>query len=388
MLRVATIAGITAQHAEEAAFLWLRRRDAIDGHLLDETGIGRIDQRLEANIEGLEAAGLAGWTLAKERFADYAEPGETFVVGVLALRSGSPEAVAEALELAGPLGEGGIAALSGAIARTPRENLRPFVADWINSRKPMLRSLGLASLWHHRVDAGPKLGECLDDPDASVRIRALKLAGRLKQRQHMPVVQAALGREDAGERLEAAVAACLLGEPKAGRPVLDRLVLTVPGLARRAMEMRLLTTPAAEAKRWLQTRLEQPLSCVDAVASIGLLGDTAIMPWLIEKMRDPELAVAAGEALRDLFAVDFDDTDAFTSDPASLGPAFADREETELPAADQVATWWKERAAATQPGTPYQSMRRQRLDAYRAALREPELLLANWRRTRQYPAWM
>jgi uncharacterized protein (TIGR02270 family) len=387
MLRVASIPAIIAQHAEDAAFLWLRRRNTIDGHLLDETGIGRLDQRLEANIEGLEAAGQAGWEIAKARFADYAEPGETFLVAALALRSGSADAVAEALELAEPLGHGGVSALSGATARTPRDMLRPFVAGWINSHKPERRCLGLAAIWHHRVNSGPKLAECLNDTDAGVRIRALRLAGRLRQREHLAAVHAALGREDAGERLEAAIAACLLGDLSAARPVLDRILVTVPELARKAMEMRLLTTPAGEAKRWLQSRLEQPLSRVDAVASIGLLGDTAIMPWLIEKMRDPDLIVAAGEALRDLFAVDFGDTDAFTSDPASLGPAFAEREDTELPAADQVAAWWKARAGA-EPGTPFHSMRRLRLDAIRATLREAELMLANWRRTRQYPAWL
>jgi hypothetical protein len=152
------------------------------------------------------------------------------------------------------------------------------------------------------------------------------------------------------------------------------------------MEMRLLTTPAGEAKRWLQSRIEQRLSRVDAVALIGLLGDTAIMPWLIEKMRDPELMVAAGNALRDLFAVDFGDTQAFTSDPSSLGPAYADSEETELPAADQVAAWWEGRKG-TEAERPFHSMRRLRLDAIRAALRDGELLMANWRRTRKFPAW-
>jgi hypothetical protein len=33
-------------------------------------------------------------------------------------------------------------------------------------------------------------------------------------------------------------------------------------------------------------------------------------------------------------------------------------------------------------------MRRLRLDAFRAALAEPAATLANWRRTRRYPAWM
>ncbi|RUV31610.1 hypothetical protein [Mesorhizobium sp. M7A.F.Ca.MR.148.00.0.0] len=64
MHSIATIAAIVDQHAEDAAFLWLRRRREIDGSILDETDIGRIDQRLDANIEGLMAAGKAGWDAA------------------------------------------------------------------------------------------------------------------------------------------------------------------------------------------------------------------------------------------------------------------------------------------------------------------------------------
>ncbi|TIQ73231.1 MAG: hypothetical protein E5X64_39705, partial [Mesorhizobium sp.] len=107
MHRVATIAAIVDQHAEDAAFLWLRRRREIDGPILDETDIGRIDQRLEANLEGLMAAGKAGWEAAQARFADYAEPGELFVLGVLALRWGDADLTEVAINAAASLGEPG-----------------------------------------------------------------------------------------------------------------------------------------------------------------------------------------------------------------------------------------------------------------------------------------
>ena len=386
MRRVATIASIVEGHVEDAAFLWTRRRGEIDGPLLDETEIGRIDQRLEANLEGLDASGLAGWAVAKARLTDFADAGELFVVGAIAMRAGSREAVAEALSLAVPMGERGVSALSGAVARTPREDLRPFVADWLYSRDARQRSLALAALSHHRADPGDHLADLLRDPDAGVRIRALRFTGRLKRVQHAQQVADRLQGENANERLAAAEALCLLGEQRVAWPAIDRIAQTEPELCRGAIELRLLTTPAGEAKRWLGARLDQPLSRLAAVASVGLLGDRSVMPWLIEKMRDPETVSAAGEALRDLFGVDFDETDTFTTDPETLGPAFAASEEPSLPVADKVAAWW-DGGRGGKAHRSFTSMRRLRLETLRRAFAEPDLLPANWRRTRRFPAW-
>ncbi|WP_434725256.1 hypothetical protein [Mesorhizobium sp. RIZ17] len=387
MHRVATIAAIVNQHAEDAAFLWLRRRREIDGPLLDETDIGRIDQRLEANIEGLTAAGEAGWEAAQARFADYAEPGELFVLGALALRWGDTKLVASAIELSASLGETGITSLSAAIACASQDNLRPFVAKWLDTRDARLRALGLSALWHHRVDPGPRLNDLVIDTDSGVRRRAIRLAGALKRRDLLSAALAGLDGKTAAERLTAALAACLLGEARSAHPVLDKIVVTEPEFAKAAIEIRLLTTATKTGKIWLQKHLEQPSLRGAATASVGLLGDRAVMPWLIEKMREPELAGPAGASLRDLFEVDFGDTDLFVSDPALLGEDFVYLDDPSLPVADRVEVWWDEgRGGHIQ--RPFRSMRRARLNALRAGLTTPDAPLTNWRRTRRFPAWM
>ncbi|MFC3321618.1 hypothetical protein [Mesorhizobium cantuariense] len=387
MHRVATIAAIVDQHAEDAAFLWLRRRREIDGSILDETDIGRIDQRLDANIEGLMAAGKAGWDAAQARFTDYAEPGELFALGTLALHWGDAELIAVAIDAAASLGEAGLSSLSAAVARTPREKLRPFVAKWLDTRDAPQRCLGLSALWHHRVDPGPRLHDLANHSDARVRSRAVRLAGALKRRDLLPAVLAGLDGETSKERLTAALACCLLGETRSAHPVVDKIVLTEPGLAEAAIEIRLLTTATKAGKGWLQKHLEQPALRGLATASIGLFGDRAVMPWLIEKMREPELAGAAGAALRDLFEVDFGDTDLFVADPAVLGKEFADLDDTSLPAAERVEAWWDEGRGGRHQ-RPFRSMRRLRLDALRAAFATADAPLADWRATRRFPAWM
>ena len=78
---------IVRQHAEMAAHLW----NIYDHHLLnpdenpdmDEERLARLVERLEAHLDGLVVAGAEGARIARERFEEYPEPGELFVVQVL-----------------------------------------------------------------------------------------------------------------------------------------------------------------------------------------------------------------------------------------------------------------------------------------------------------------
>ncbi|QIA24478.1 hypothetical protein [Mesorhizobium sp. AA22] len=387
MQRLATIPAIVDQHAEDAAFLWSRRRREIDGPLLGEIDIGRIDQRLDANLEGLFASGEAAWAAANARFSDYPEAPELFVMACLALHWGLEKPLAAVIEAAAELGETGIKGISGAIARTPREKLRPFVAKWVDSRETMLKCIGLAALWHHRADAGPTLGELAGNGQAEVRIRALRLAGALRRRDLLPAVAERLAADQPPERLAASLAACLLGAGRAALPVLDELLASGSVPQSEVIDIRLLASAGPSAKAWLQKCLNEPSLRLPALATIGMLGDRSIVPWLIERMREPQFAFAAGLAWRDLFEVDFNDTDVFTVNSTSLGKQFAEIEDSPLPMAERASAWWDDGRGPGKHAT-FRSMRRQRLAAIRASFENPDLPLADWRRTQRFPAWM
>ncbi|MBS0306418.1 MAG: hypothetical protein JSR43_13710 [Proteobacteria bacterium] len=384
--RVAVIPDIVVRHAEEAAFLWLRRGREIDGQLLGADDIGRIDRRLDANLDGLEAAGSAGWETAVQRFALFPEAGEAFVLGTLALRAGDDERLAIAVQSAKTLGAAGLKALSGAAARTARQRLRGCVARWLNSADPFERTLGLCALSHHRVNAAAYESRLIEDGDVTVRRRACRLAGELGSRDLAARLVHHMQANDVGEVFEAACALCLLGEDAQAVPVLDRLV-GHEAFGARAVELRLLATPGVTGRRWLQGLLEQPTLRAAATAAIGVVGDPVIMPWLIRAMRDAALVRPAGVALRDLFAVDFNDTDLFSIDP-TLFPDDMGRplEEGELPVADRVAQWWDRTRGEGM--TAFQSMRTLRLGSLRSAMIQPGQPLHNWRATRCFPAWM
>jgi hypothetical protein len=87
MTRIPVLKEIVRQHAEMAAFLWT----VYDRHLLypeenpelDEIRVARLVERLEAHLDGLRVAGEEGRRIAEERYEEFPEAGELFVVRML-----------------------------------------------------------------------------------------------------------------------------------------------------------------------------------------------------------------------------------------------------------------------------------------------------------------
>ena len=96
---MAIVSWAVGQHASEAAFLWLLRARAVAaphyklGHLL------RLDNRVEAHVDGLRVAGDAGWELLVEELA-YEEAGEVFAAAVIALESINAARIERVLQVA------------------------------------------------------------------------------------------------------------------------------------------------------------------------------------------------------------------------------------------------------------------------------------------------
>lgn len=78
---------ILRQHAEQAAFLWTVYDQALlhpeENPEMDELRLSRLLERLEAHLDGLRLAGAEGMKLARDRFAEYPEAGELFVIRML-----------------------------------------------------------------------------------------------------------------------------------------------------------------------------------------------------------------------------------------------------------------------------------------------------------------
>ncbi len=80
------IAEIVSQHAEEAAFLWLLRSNAVSAPHYSLKDLAKLDDRVEAHLDGLRVAGEPGWELCKAALGNE-ENGEVFAASVMAFES-------------------------------------------------------------------------------------------------------------------------------------------------------------------------------------------------------------------------------------------------------------------------------------------------------------
>jgi len=92
------ITEIVSQHAEEAAFLWLLRSNAIRQPHYALKDLAKLDGRVEAHLDGLRVAGEPGWELCKAALGNE-EAGEVFAASVMAVESGIESRIQAVLDV-------------------------------------------------------------------------------------------------------------------------------------------------------------------------------------------------------------------------------------------------------------------------------------------------
>ncbi len=85
--RAPVVEEMLRQHAEQAAFLWTLYDYSLlhpdENPEMDAERLARLIERLDAHIDGLRVAGPDGLRVAEERYAEYPEAGELFVIRML-----------------------------------------------------------------------------------------------------------------------------------------------------------------------------------------------------------------------------------------------------------------------------------------------------------------
>ena len=207
---------------------------------------------------------------------------------------------------------------------------------------PVRRQLAAHAIEVHKMDPGRTLLHLLKDSGAETRCIGLRLAARLRHTELVQVVGALLDDRDAQVRFWASIALAELGFGERARPSLEAVAASGDANALTALRTLIKTTEPREVRSWLGglMRAANPA----AVRAVGMLNDKTHLNWLVDRMREPAMAAAAGAAFLELFPDATQEDDLFTIDPAEAGFEFArhfEYGEHKIPLADKVVEWAK-----------------------------------------------
>jgi uncharacterized protein (TIGR02270 family) len=349
---------IVSQHAEEAAFLWLLRDDAVSAPHYRLSDLAELESRIEAHLDGLRVAGEAGWAHCQEQLT-HCETGEVFTAGYIALDGGLGDGLEQVLEVV----HGAPATARGLISAlgwVEKEKLQGRVVSWLQSDLPLLRLVGLSACAIQRVDCGAYLTNGIDDEDASVRARALRSVGEIRRKNLTQSLREHLQDEDETCRFWSAWSAAMMGDSEGTKQLLNLSQADSPFL-QQSLEllMRRLDNPASVSL--LRGLSSQQTVGRAVVQASGYYGDPASVPWLLEKMKNPLTARLAGEAFSQITGVDlaYQDMDADAPTDFQAGPtenpededvALDQDEDLPWPNIEAISHWWREHQDDFQPG--------------------------------------
>jgi uncharacterized protein (TIGR02270 family) len=342
-----------SQHAEEAEFLWTQRSAAVHAPNFRLRDLARLDDRIEAHIDGLRVAGDLGWDLC---LAALEGPGEIFAASVLALESRSAERIQPILSAVNtlPLTRGVVSALGWLTAG----KAEPYIIEWLESAKPMLRWMGVAGAAVRRFSA-VNIDQLLSDADAAVRARACRSVGELGLQNLIGHLSNHLKDSDQVCRFWSAWSIALLdGDLEA----LDILASAVDSTE--ALDILARRTDSSAGRTWVEAIAADPRRRRSALFAAGALGDPHFVDWVIGQMSDHRTARIAAEAFTNITGADLLDEKLAAEKPPSFESQPTDDAEDEnvgmdpdenlpWPDANLMAKWWSQHKVNFQKGTRY-----------------------------------
>jgi uncharacterized protein (TIGR02270 family) len=245
-------------------------------------------------------------------------------------------------------------AFTGALAWVDAATLTPILPGLLSAAVPAtLRRTGVIGCAAQRRDPGDALAGALADQDAALRAAGLWAAGVLGRRDLRGAMTHHLQDDDEACRFWSAWSTVRLGED-AALPALWSFVEGGGERAEAACQLAVMRMSAGEASVKLDA-LDGDEGARVAVIGAGAFGDIARVPWLIERMAEPQLARIAGEAFTILTGAPIAGT-LIAAPPADhvAGPtehpddddvALDPDEHRRWPNADAVAAWWQQHAS-------------------------------------------
>ena len=356
---------VAMQHVEEAAYLRRVRSVLVRGPRVRLLHLGRLDERIAAHLDGIRVAGAYGIGLAHQAL-ERPGAGEVFVATVRAIEDHDTERLDKLVAIAEAL-PSSVAGLLSAFGWTSVAGLQGIAKPLLESMRPWRREVVLATCGMHAVDPGVVLARALHDDIASLRARALLVAGRCGRRDLVDACLGAIADEDERCAFEAARSALLLGDRTESLMSLEALALGKGGVAPpnlAALQVVLKVVSPKRARAMLASLANDPAQIRILIRGIAVAGDPHYVPWLIAQMEDLKLTRLAGEAFSFITGLDlaYLDLDRKPPDGIEFGPnddpddenvAMDEDESLPWPDPAKLHAWWMKNGSRFTPGRRY-----------------------------------
>lgn len=332
------------QHAEEAAFLRLLRCRRLGAYDLTFASLRKLDDRQDANLDGLRAGGDAAWEVCETVYRDAGAP-ESFVTAVLAMEGEHDEVVA-GLVAATADDPARRSAFVSALGWTSEPAAARWTGRLVGSADPAARRVGLAGASVRRTDVGKPLREALGDGDPWLHARAARAAGEFGLLGLAPGLRDGLAHSDDAVRIWSARSLSLLTGERRALDILRAHAIGTGPLARVALETAVRRMPLSEALVWVKSLRSDPSLARLALAAAAALGHPENVPWLLECVAVPALAKPAGEAFVAITGVDLRHEGLLLDAPAAVpaddddAPDSTPEDDLPVPDPSALARWW------------------------------------------------
>jgi len=338
---------VVFQHAENAAFLWSQRMDAIHHPAYQFSDLKQLDTRLSANLRGLSVSGPIACDIVEQLVAAE-EEGALFVLLVLLLEQSTVRVLIDKvsnMDLAACPD-----ALQQAVAWVNPESLAHLAELLVEDQHESVLLLALAAHSTHRKIPQPSIiSRLLGHKSLKVRVSTLNLIAALRLDNHADELASLLCDIDA-QNMAVARGQLYTGQRSAAQQTLCQLQ-TSECYRRQALDLLLLTHSPSDARDFLKPLFENKQQVLDVIRGFGLIGDPSAVPWLIEQTMDEKSARQSGAAIAMITGVDLaledldrehDANESEEDDPhAPIAPDDPD-DDLAWPDTDLLRRWWSE----------------------------------------------
>jgi uncharacterized protein (TIGR02270 family) len=298
---------IFEQYVDNASFLWVLRSIAVNQPHYYPADIQELEQRINAQLDGLMTSIDAAWPLCSEAL-ELAEPGEVFTAAVVAFRSHDMNKIQQVVEV-GLSSEIAVKGLISALGWLPGKLVHSWIKKFFISKDLNHKYLAIAACSVRRENPEEYLTRILERDDCKEHLalysRSLRLIGELRRLDLMPFLEAALNSEDDNIRFWAIWSSILLGK----RDIIKGLEPYVfnPGPYQTlAINMAFRVLPLDQARVWISTLAKGDGQTRNVIKATGVLGDPHAVNWLISKMQDESVSRLAGEVFCLITGIDLE----------------------------------------------------------------------------------